>query len=87
MGKNIKKFDDFTNEKLTLKDAKSTIKDMFDKFNGEVTDKFLKGMWKAGSTVRNLYGKEDFDKAWEDLVRSKNITTEDGKTWKWSGKY
>jgi hypothetical protein len=71
------------NEGLSTKDAKQTIKDIFDKFDGIVDDKYLKDMWKAGSTLRNLYGKELFDKAWDELIDAGTIETEDGKEWCW----
>ena len=71
------------NEGLSTKDAKQTIKDMFDKFDGIVDDKYLKNMWKGDSTLRNLYGKELFDKAWDELIDAGTISTEDGKEWCW----
>ena len=70
-------------EGLSTKDAKQTIKDMFDKFDGIVDDKYLKDMWKGNSTLRNLYGKELFDKAWDELVDAGTISTDDGKEWCW----
>jgi len=80
----IKNFADFKmNESLSTKDAKGTIKDMFDKFDGIVDNKYLKDMWKQGSTLRNLYGKELFDKAWDELIDDGTIETEDGLEWCW----
>jgi hypothetical protein len=80
---NIKKFEDFVNEGISTKDAKDTIKDIFKKFDGEVKDEYLKDMWEKDSTLRNLYGKSVFDKAWDDLVEDGKITTEDGEKWCW----
>jgi hypothetical protein len=82
MGK-VKGFEEFVNEGLTTKDAKDTIKDIFDKFDGEVKDEYLKKVWEEDSTLRELYGKKDFDKAWDELVDDGTIETEDGKTWCW----
>jgi len=79
----IKNYGNFVNEGLTTKDAKDTIKDIFDKFEGEVKDEYLKKMWKEDSTLRELYGKKDFDKAWDELVDDGTIETEDGKKWCW----
>ena len=85
MGKNVNSFDEFVqmNEGLSTKDAKSTIKDIFDKFDGIVEDKYLKTIWKKDSTLRNLYSEELFDKAWDELIEDETITTEDGKEWCW----
>jgi len=80
---NIKKFNEFVNEGLTTKDAKDTIKDIFDKFDGEVKDSYLKKVWEEDSTLRELYGKKDFDKAWDELVEDGTVETEDGKVWCW----
>ena len=87
MGKHVNSFEEFSqlNEGLSTKDAKQTIKDMFDKFDGIVDDKYLKDMWKGDSTLRNLYGKDLFDKAWDELVDAGTIETEDGKEWCWCG--
>ncbi len=87
MGKHVNSFEEFNqlNEGLSTKDAKQTIKDMFDKFDGIVEDKYLKDMWKGDSTLRNLYGKDLFDKAWDELVDAGTIETEDGKEWCWCG--
>lgn len=81
----IQSFTEFNqmNEGLSTKDAKQTIKDIFDKFDGIVDDKYLKDMWKKDSTLRNLYGKELFDKAWDELIEDGTIETEDGKEWCW----
>ena len=85
MGKHVNSFEEFRklNEGLSTKDAKQTIKDIFDKFDGIVDDKYLKDMWKGNSTLRNLYGKDLFDKAWEELIDNGTIETEDGKEWCW----
>ena len=81
----IHNFSEFNqmNEGLSTKDAKQTIKDIFDKFDGIVDDQYLKDMWKKDSTLRNLYGKELFDKAWDELIDAGTIETEDGKEWCW----
>lgn len=81
----LKKFQDFKriDESLTTKDAKSAIKDIFKKFDGKVTDKYLKNIWEEDSTFRNLYTKDLFDKAWDELIDEGEIKTEDGKTWCW----
>jgi len=79
----IKNYNDFVNEGLTTKDAKDTIKDIFNKFEGEVKDEYLKKMWDEDSTLRELYGKKDFDKAWDELVEDGTIETDDGKKWCW----
>jgi hypothetical protein len=85
MGKYVNSFEEFSkvNESLSTKDAKQTIKDIFDKFDGIVDDKYLKDMWKSNSTLRNLYGKDLFDKAWDELIDDGTIETEDGKEWCW----
>ena len=83
---NIKKFEEFVNEGLTTKDAKDTIKDIFDKFDGKVKDEYLNKVWEEDSTLRELYGKKDFDKAWDELVKDGDISTEDGKCWCWGKK-
>ena len=83
----LQRFQDFKriDEKLSTKDAKSAIKDIFKKFDGEVTDKYLKEIWEKDSTLRNLYSKELFDKAWDELIDEEEIKTEDGKNWCWCG--
>jgi len=83
---NIKNFNEFLNEGLSTKDAKDTIKDIFDKFDGEVKDEYLNKVWEEDSTLRELYGKKDFDKAWDELVKAGTISTEDGKCWCWGKK-
>jgi hypothetical protein len=82
----VKKFNEFVNENLTTKDAKDAIKDIFDKFDGEVKDSYLKNIWEKDSTLRNLYGKEEFDEAWDELVDDGTVETEDGKVWCWCKK-
>ena len=83
---NIKKFEEFLKEGLTTKDAKDTIKDIFNKFNGEVKDEYLNKVWEEDSTLRELYGKKDFDKAWDELIKDGTIETKDGKKWCWCKK-
>ena len=53
MGK-VKSFEEFLNEGVTTKDAKDTIKDIFDKFEGEVKDEYLNKVWEEDSTLREL---------------------------------
>jgi hypothetical protein len=88
MGKNVNSFEEFVqmNEGLSTKDAKATIKDIFDKFDGEVKDEYLKNIWENDSTLRNLYGKKTFDAAWNELVEDGTVKTEDGKVWCWCKK-
>ena len=80
MGKNINDFESF-NEGLSIADAKDAIKDIFKKFNGKVADSYLKNVWEKDSTLRNLFGKDIFDKAWNALVKAGSVETENGKTW------